>query len=114
MTDNAEKDRQLLEDLEGLLKGQEVKGLRDSDERSVLEAARKIASLKEKPSREFAESLKAQLVHQLAEQEKKNSRKLSFMSWDIAHMTMWQWTVAGLILVAITAAILLATLLSRS
>ena len=113
MKDNTEENREFLENLDKVLKGREdeITGQMDDDTRSVLDFARKIASLRETPSGEFAENLKAQLIHQLAEQRKKDSiNNISFLFWEIPRKTMWQGTIAALILVIITAIILVITL----
>ena len=114
MTDKMEKDRQLLENLGRILTGQESEITEpvDDDTRTALDFARKMASLRGKPSKEFSARLKAQLIHQLAEQEKKNrSGNQSFLFWEIPHRTMWQGTIAATIAVIIIVVILLITLL---
>ncbi len=113
MKDNTEENREFLENLDKVLKGreEEVTGQMDDDTRSALDFAQKMASLRETPSGEFAENLKAQLIHQLSEQRKKDSAKnISFLFWEIPRKTMWQGTIAALILVIITAIILVVTL----
>jgi hypothetical protein len=118
MMNEAERDRQLLENLDRILtgRGSEIREARDDDSRTALNFARKMASLREKPSKEFRDSLKAQLIHQLAEQERKErSRGESFLLLEIRDRTMWRWTVAAAITVVIAAAALLASiLLNRS
>ena len=111
--DNIERDRNLLERLDSLLAGRDEKagGAVDDDTRSALEVARKLASLRVKPSKEFSANLKAQLVHQLAEQERKErSGNRSLLFWEISRRRMWQGTLAASIVVLIAAAILLVTL----
>ncbi len=113
MKDNTEKDKQLLENLDRILTGREGETTKpaDDDTRSALEFARKMASLREKPSKEFTANLKAELVHRLAEQEKKkSSRNQSFLAWEISRRTMWQGTVGASIVVIIIVVILLITL----
>ena len=110
MTDNTEKDRELLENLDRVLTGRdsEITGPLDDDTRTALDFARKMASLSETPSEEFTGNLKAQLVHQLAEQEKKeNSENQGFLFWEIPRRKLWQGTIAALITVIIVAVILL-------
>ncbi|MBI2853112.1 MAG: hypothetical protein HYX84_08485 [Chloroflexi bacterium] len=116
MTDKAEQDRQLLQNLDRILAGKEseITGPLDDDTQSALDFAGKMVSLHEKPSKEFAAGLKAELVHRLAEQDrKKHSRDEPFLLWgiEIQHRTMWQGTVAAAIVVIITVIILLITLL---
>ena len=115
MTNNIEKDRQLLENLDRLLAGREkeITGPVDDYTRTLLDVARKVASLRDKPSEEFGSNLKAQLIHQLAEQEKKNSNNQSFLFWEVSRRKMWQGTLAALIIVVITGVVLLVTLLSN-
>jgi hypothetical protein len=117
MTDSMEKDRELLENLDRVLAGRasEITGPVDDDTRSALDFARKMASLRETPSKEFTENLKAQLVHQLAEQEKKESLKnQGFLFWQIPRRTMWRGTIAALIAVIIIAIILVIVVLLNS
>ncbi|MFC2070263.1 hypothetical protein ACFLTB_03730, partial [Chloroflexota bacterium] len=84
----------------------------DDDTRSTLNFVRKMASLRETPSKEFTKNLKAQLIHQLAEEQKKKSAdNQTFLFWGIPRKTMWQGTIAALIVVIIVAIILLITLL---
>lgn len=108
--DKVEKDKQSLENLDRILKGREseIKEPVDDDARSALVFARKMASLREKPSKEFGANLKAQLIHQLAEQEKKeHSRNQPFLFWEILRPTRWQGTIGALIALIIVAVILL-------
>ena len=114
MTDSIEKDRELLENLDHLLAGRESKtsGTMDDDTRTALDFARKMASLRETPSKEFKENLKAQLVHRLSEQEKKEfSGNQTLLFWGIPRRKLWQGTIAALITVIIVAIILLVIIL---
>ena len=114
MTDNTEKDRQLLENLERVLEGREseITEPLDDDTRTALDFTRKMAYLREKPSKEFTENLKAQLAHRLAEQEKKEfSGNQTLLFWGIPRRKLWQGTLAALITVIIVAIILLIILL---
>ena len=80
--------------------------------KGYLEFARKMASLRETPSEEFKDNLKAQLVHQLAEQAKKeSSSEQVFLLWGVPRRRLWQGTIAALIVVIIVAIILVITLL---
>ena len=117
MTDSMEKDKQLLENLDRVLAGREseITGPMDDDTRSALDFARKMASLRETPSKEFTKNLKAQLVHQLEEQEKKEySKNQGFLFWQIPRKTKWQGTIAALIAVIIIAIILVIVVLLNS
>jgi hypothetical protein len=114
MTDKTEKDRQLLENLDRVLSGREseITGPLDDDTRTALDFARKMASLRETPSKEFKDGLKAQLVHRLAEQAKKESSDNQvFLFWEVSRRKLWQGTIAALIVVIIVAIILVITLL---
>lgn len=114
MKDNVEKDRQLLENLDRILAGREseIKEPVDDDARTALDFARKMASLQEKPPKGLSANLKAQIIHQLAEREKKEHPGYqSFLFWEIPRRRMWQGTIAALITVIIMAIILLITLL---
>jgi len=114
MTGNEEKDKQLLENLEKVLSGREneITESLDDDTRTALDFARKIASLRETPSKEFSENLKAQLVHRLAEQEKKEySDNQTLLFWGVPRRKLWQGTIAAAIVVVIVAIILLIVLL---
>ena len=114
MTDSMEKDKKLLENLDHLLAGRESEttGTMDDDTRTALDFARKMASLRETPSKEFSENLKAQLVHRLEEQEK-NDRSVNqtLLFWGVPRRKLWQGTIAALIVVIIVAVILLIVLL---
>ncbi len=114
MKDKEEKDRQLLENLDHILEGQEseISESLDDDTRTALDFARKMASLRETPSKEFRDNLKAQLVHRLAEQAKKESDdEQVFLLWGIPRRRLWQGTIAALIVVIIIAIILVITLI---
>ena len=114
MKDNMEKDRQLLENLDRILTGREseIKEPVDDDARTALDFARKMASLREEPSEGLSANLKAQLIHQLAEQEKKEgSGNQSFLFWEIPRQRMWEGTIAALITLIIVVIILLITFL---
>jgi hypothetical protein len=117
MTDNiTEKDREFLENLDRILTGREseITGPLDDDTRTALNFARKMASLREAPSKEFAENLKAQLVHRLAEQEKKDSPvNQTLMFWGVPRRKLWQGTIAAAIVVIVIAIVLLIILLSN-
>jgi len=117
MTDNTEKDRELLENLDRVLEGaeDEITGPLDEDSHTALDFARKMASLREKPSEEFAENLKAQLTHRLSEQEKKEGpADQELLFWGIPRRRLWQGTIAASITVIIIAIILIITLLTNS
>ena len=115
--DKAEKDRRLLENLERILAGKksEITGPMDDDTRSALDFARKMASLGETPSEEFSSNLKAQLVHRLAEQDKKDSKgNQTFLFWEVPRRKLWQGTIAAAIMVIIAAIVLLIVLIIHS
>jgi hypothetical protein len=108
MKDNNDKDRELLDNLDRILEGhgEEVKEPSDEDTRSATEFARKMASIREKPSDEFAENLKAELVHRLAEQEnKQKSGDQELLFWGVPRRKLWQGTLAALITFIIIAII---------
>jgi hypothetical protein len=114
MKDSIERDRELLENLDNLIVGKdsEIAGAIDEDTRKALDVARKMVSLHEVPSKEFSKNLKAQLVHQLAEEEKKElARNQGFLFRLMPRKTKWQGTLAAGILVIIIAIILLIVLL---
>ena len=113
MKDKDQKDRQLLENLDRVLADQEseISESLDDDTRTALDFARKMASLRKTPSKEFKENLKAQLVHRLSEQAKKRpSDNQVFLLWEVPRRRLWQGTIAALIVVVIVAIILLITL----
>ncbi len=114
MKDNEEKDKELLDNIDRILDGREdeVTEPADEDARTALEFARKMASMSEKPSGEFIENLKAQLVHRLAEQENKlGSRDQELLFWGIPRRKLWQGTIAALITFIIVAIIFVIILL---
>jgi hypothetical protein len=113
MTKQTEKDKQLLENIDRILAGKDA-GVRpepDQDTRTATDFARKMASLRETPSKEYKSKLKDQLTHQLNEQKQKEGRHQSLLFWEIRNRTMWQWTIAALLAVSVTAIILAVTLL---
>jgi hypothetical protein len=114
MKDNSHKDKKLLDNLDRILEGREdeVNDATDEDTRSATEFARKMASIREEPSGEFSENLKAELIHRLAEQESKqkpSDQELLF--WGIPRRTFWQGTIAALIAFIIIAIIFIIILL---
>jgi hypothetical protein len=112
--DDAMKDKELLAKLEKLLERREdvVPEAEDEDTRTAIDFARKMASLGGNPSKEYTENLKARIIHQLAEQEKKSrSENIDLDYWGAARRRKWQGTLAALILVIVLAVILLVLLL---
>jgi hypothetical protein len=112
MTKQTEKDKQLLENIERILAGKNTDAsLDDKDTRTATEFARKMASLRDIPSKEYKSRLRAQLTHQLNEQKQKEGRNQSLLFWEIRNRTMWQLTIAGLLAFLITVIILAVILL---
>lgn len=110
MTKKNKRDKLLLENLERILKGNDIENSASLDDqtRAALDVARKMMTLREKPAKEYADNLKAQLVYQLSEQEKKeDSKKQGFWSWQFPRVTAWQATVSAVVLVVVLACILL-------
>jgi len=109
---DVKKDKELLEKLEIVLKSaEEIPVSADEDNRTALEFARKMAVMKVTPSEEFSGNLKARLVHQLSEQEKKSrSGGIELDYWGIPRRKKWQGTLAAFIAVLIIAAILVIVL----
>ena len=110
MTENIEKDKQLLKNIDRILTGRESEITKplDDDTRTAVDFVRKMVSMREKPSKEFEANLKAQLIHQLAEQQKREySENEGSLFWHIPRRTRWQGTIAALIAVIIIAIILL-------
>jgi hypothetical protein len=108
MTNQSENDKQLLENIERILAGKDNGTSQgdDKDTQTATDFARKMASLKETPSKEYKAKLKAQLTHQLNEQKQKEGRNQSLLFWEIRNRTMWQWTIAALLAFLITVIIL--------
>ena len=114
MKDKNDKDRELLNNLDRILQGREdeVPESTDEDTRSATELARKIASMREKPTGEFTENLKAELIHRLDEQEKgQESGDQELMFWGIPRRTFWRSTIAALITFIIIAIIFIIVIL---
>jgi hypothetical protein len=114
MMGNSKKDKELIENLDRILEGRESEVTRpeDEDNRTALEFAGKMASMREKPSKEFTKKLKAQLVHRLSEQDSKcdpDDHELIF--WGIPRRKLWQGTLAALITFIIIAIIFVIMLL---
>ena len=114
MKNNKDKDKELLDNLDRILEGREEEVSESSDEdiRSATDFTRKMASIREHPSDEFAKNLKANLIHRLAEQEnKQKSSDQELLFWGIPRRTFWQGTVAALITFIIVAIIFIIILL---
>lgn len=108
MNGNTDKDKQLLENLDRILGGNDGEATEpgDEDTRSAVEFARKMANMREEPSEEFTKDLKARLVHRLAEQERgqyPDDTELTF--WGIPRRKLWQGTLAALITLIILAVV---------
>jgi preprotein translocase subunit SecF len=117
MTNNKEKDKQLLENLDRILEGKESKipEPMDEDTRSALEFAKAMIAMRETPSKDFKNQLKAQIVKRLAEQEKKQETKdFDLVSLHVHRRKMWQATVAAAAVVIIWVIILVLTIVFRS
>ncbi len=109
-----EKEKQLLEDLDKILEGQEIPEPQDEDTRSALEMARKMVAMREAPSKEYKNQLKAEIIRQLAEQEKgKVDHDFDTVSAGVHRRKMWQATTAALIVVVVWAIILVLTIVFR-
>ncbi len=109
-----ENDKELLEKLDTVLTNREadLPESDDEDTRAMLEFARKMVSLGETPSKEFADNLKASLVYRLAEEEKKDtSGNMELEYWGVHRRKMWQGTMAAVIVVSVLIVILLVILL---
>jgi hypothetical protein len=107
MFNKKKRDKQLLENLERVLRGHDIQDTAlDEDTRAALEVARKMMDLLQKPSKEYENNLKVQLVYQLLEQEKKEDRSAQGF-WSFPRITAWQGTVAAMLLVVISAFIVL-------
>ncbi len=114
MKNNNDKDRELLENLDRILEGREDKVTEPSDEdiRSAMEFAQKMVSILEEPSGEFAENLKTELIHRLAEQENKHETSdQELLFWGIPRRKFWQGTIAALITFIIIAIIFIIIIL---
>jgi hypothetical protein len=112
----AEKEKLLLENLERILKGSqsEIPKPLDDDTRTALEFAQKMMAMREAPSEDYKNKLKAQIIQRLAEQEKKEGiqdHDISF--WQLHRRTMWRATIAAAVVVVIWAIILLLTTVFR-
>jgi hypothetical protein len=110
MSKGRNKDKQLLENVDRIVAGEKLEdksGL-DDKTRAALELSREMRSWPKSPSKEFKAQLKAQLIHQLAEQEKQEALKNDeSMFWWVLRRPAWQLTVAAAIVVIIAAIIFL-------
>ena len=114
MVNKKEKEKQLLEDLDKILDGQEIPEPKDEDTRSALEMARKMVAMRETPSKEYKNQLKAEIIRQLAEQEKgKASGDFDTISAGVHRRKMWQAATAALIVMVVWAIILVLTIVFR-
>ena len=110
MSRKNKRDKQLLENLERILKGQstEDSSSMDDETRAALDLVRKMMNMREAPSKEYAQKLKAQLIHQLAQQEKKEeAQKEGVGAWEFPRITAWQATVSAALVVIVAACVFL-------
>jgi hypothetical protein len=110
MSKERNEDKQLLENVDRIVAGEKLEdksGL-DDKTRAALELSREMMSWPKSPSKEFRMQLKAQLMHQLAEQEKQEDLKIdgTMFGW-VRRRPAWQLTVAAVIVVIIAAIIFL-------
>jgi len=108
MNKKQNKEKQLLENLDRIVAGEKLKddsGL-DKDTKAALELSREMTSWTKSPSKEFKADLKARVVHQLAEEKKREVAKDPFSEFrDVIRRPAWQLTF-GAIGAAIVAGII--------
>jgi hypothetical protein len=110
MSKGQNEDKQLLENMDRIVAGEKLEDKSGLDDkmRAALELSREMTSWPKSPSKEFRAQLKAQLIHQLAEQEKREALKHDeSMFWWVQRRPAWQLTVAAAIVVIIAAIIFL-------
>jgi hypothetical protein len=110
MSKERDKDEQLLENVDRIVAGEKLEDISGLDDktRAALELSRGMTSWPKSPSKEFRAQLKAQLIHQLAEQEKREAWKNDeSMFWWVLRRPAWQLTVTAAIVVIIAAIIFL-------
>ena len=110
MSREEEKDKLVLKNLDRIVAGDELQdefGL-DDETRKALELTREMTAWSKSPHKEFKRTLKAQLIHQLAEREKKETSKYGGSEfWQLLHRPAWQLTVGAIIAVIIALIIFL-------
>ncbi len=103
-----QKNKLTLENLEQVVEGKKLKDDSELDDatKATLELAREMSSWSRLPSKEFKEQLKAQVIHQLAEYEKREAKKSGNLEfWDNLRRPAWKLTIAAAITVIIAAII---------
>jgi anti-sigma-K factor RskA len=113
MSKKPEKDKLLLENLDRIVSGEQLKDESelDKDTRAALELSREMTSWSKSPSKEFKSQLKARITHQLAQQNKQEAIESGGSEfWDLLHRHRWQFTIAAVIAAIIVAIITLIVL----
>ena len=100
MSSEEEKDKLVLKSLDDIVAGDELRdesGL-DEETRKALELTREMTAWSKSPPQEFKRTLKAQLVHQLAEREKQEATQHGdFEFRQLLRRPAWQLTLAAII-----------------
>jgi hypothetical protein len=103
MGKGGEMDKRFSEELDRILAGEEIKldQSMDDDLRSTLDFASKMVQYRETPSSQFKSSLKAQLLHKLAEREAAREKKRSWVWRLIPSQPVWQATAVVFFIIII-------------
>jgi len=98
MNKKQQKEKQLLENIDKVAAGEKLtdeSGL-DKDTKATLELTREMTSWPKSPSKEFKTQLKADLTHQVVEQQKKDLVKRGDPEYrNFLRRPAWQFTFAG-------------------
>jgi len=110
MSREEEKDKLLIENLDHIVAGDAIpdeSGL-DKETRKALELTREMTTWTKAPPQGFKRLLKAQLIHQLAEQEKQESTEAGYSEFrQFLRRPAWQLTLGAIIAVIIAVVIFL-------
>ncbi|HXY74657.1 MAG TPA: hypothetical protein VEH58_04970 [Dehalococcoidales bacterium] len=105
MNSGADRDSKLLEYLDAVIAGKEPQGEMDAEMRTTLDFARKMISLKDAPSKQYQDQLRIRLIHELAEQQKKEQGPWLF---QLLRQPAWAASISAFLLVLITVVIMAA------
>jgi hypothetical protein len=104
MSKEQKKEKRILENLEHIVAGEKLSDdpSLDNDTKTALELTREMTNWSKPPSREFKKQLKVQLIHQFAEQEKKEISRDGLSEFrELLHRQAWQLTIGAAIVVII-------------
>ena len=99
MNKKQKKDKLMLENLDRIVAGEKLKddAEMDKETKAALELTREMTSWPKSPSKEFKADLKARVIHQVAEEKKRETAKNAGWTFhDLMHRTAWQLTFGAI------------------